>query len=307
MARPTPTLTERAHGLLLGLAAGNALGLPTEPLETAAAIGQRFPGGVRDIVRQDTPESPFDDDTALAVILAEELADPPLDFATVAHRWVDWARTDGRGIGDWTSRALAHIATHDSPPASTGGVATNGALTRCLPIALVAFGSPRNLVSATFHAAALTHPDPRCTWGAVAVNVAAARLLQGSRDFLPDVIEALQANEAPAELLAAVRQVPIMDFAELPLAGEQGRTAVAAATIALWTAYHQSNLERALIQLVNAGGDTDTNAALAGALLGARDGESAIPPRWLSQLPQVSHLRALAVQLARVAPERTSP
>ncbi|HET8649124.1 MAG TPA: ADP-ribosylglycohydrolase family protein [Gemmatimonadales bacterium] len=307
MARSTPLLSERASGLLVGLAAGNALGLPAEPLATAAAIAGRFPDGLHDIIREDTPESPFDDDTALAVILAEELASPPLDFATVAHRWVDWARQDGRGIGDWTARALNHIATHDSPPASTGGVATNGALTRCLPIALVAFGSPRNLVSATFHAAALTHPDPRCTWGAVAVNVAAARLLQASRDFLPDVIEALQANDAPAELLSAIRRVPVIEFAELPIEGEEGRGAVAAAQIALWTAHHEPILERGLTRLANAGGDTDTNAALAGALLGARDGEAAIPARWLSQIPQVSHLRSLATQLARVTKERTSP
>jgi len=43
------------------------------------------------------------------------------------------------------------------------------------------------------------------------------------------------------------------------------------------------SLEEALI-FSRAGGDTDTNAAVAGALLGAREGEAAIPPRWLEQL-----------------------
>ena len=62
----------------------------------------------------------------------------------------------------------------------------------------------------TWHLAALTHPDPESTWGAVAINVAAARLLQGHRDFVPDVIEALRNNEAPALLLETVRRLPLL-------------------------------------------------------------------------------------------------
>jgi len=42
-----------------------------------------------------------------------------------------------------------------------------------------------------------------------------------------------------------------------------------------------SNFEEALISTVSAGGDTDTNAAICGALLGAALGRSAIPARWI--------------------------
>ena len=42
---------------------------------------------------------------------------------------------------------------------------------RALPVALATRGSPRNLVAGSWHTAALTHPDDRCTWSAVAVNV----------------------------------------------------------------------------------------------------------------------------------------
>ena len=54
-----------------------------------------------------------------------------------------------------------------------------------VPVALAAFDAPRALVSATYHIAALTHPDPVVAWSAVAVNVAIARFLQGKRDFVP--------------------------------------------------------------------------------------------------------------------------
>lgn len=300
---PTPlTLADRARGALLGLAAGNALGLPAEPLATPEAIRARYPDELTEVLRQDTRESPYDDDAALAVILAEELAHAEVDLRRLAHRWVAWAREDGRGIGVWTRTALEHIATHDSPPAESGGRATNGAVSRCLPVALRAFGSPRNLVSGTWHTATLTHPDPRCGWSAVAVNVAAAALLRGRRDFVPDVIEALRANAAAPEVLEAARRVPLLRQEELVFTGHAAGDAVTCMTIALWFAHHEPVLERGLITIVNRGGDADTNAAVAGGLMGARDGVRAIPARWLAQIPGTDELEQLALQLAGLDP-----
>lgn len=302
MVTTPPTPASRARGALLGHAAGNALGLATEPLGTASAIAGRFPDGVTEIIRADTAGSPFGADVALAVILAEELLEPEVDLRRLAYRWVEWMRTDGRGIGEWTRIALAHIAQHDSPPAETGGRASNGAVSRCLPVALATSGSPRNLLAATVHTAALTHPDPRCVWSAVAVNVAAARFLQGKRDFVPDVVEALRNNDAPSELLDAVRRVPFERRDELQVGGAGADDAVRCAEIALWFAFHEPSLERGLVWLAGAGGDTDTNAAVAGGLLGARDGETAVPERWVAALPAVDRLRELATRLARLAP-----
>ena len=296
---PTPlTLSDRARGALLGLAAGNALGLPAEPLASANAIRERWPGGLTEVHRQDTPDSPYDDDVALAIILAEELMQPEVDLRRLAHRWIGWAREDGRGIGDWTRTALAHIATHDSPPAASGGRATNGAVSRCLPVALRTYSSPRNLVSGTLHTAALTHPDPRCGWSAVAVNVAAACFLRGRRDFVPEVIEALRTNEADASVLEAVRRVPLLRREDLAPAGQGANDALTCLTVALWFAHHEPLLERGLVAIVNAGGDADTNAAVAGGLMGARDGARAIPARWLAQIPGTAELEQLALELA---------
>ena len=50
--------------------------------------------------------------------------------------------------------------------------------------------------------------------------------------------------------------------------------------VALWCAHRAADSEEALIALVHAGGDTDTNGAVAGAVLGARFGLEAIPKRW---------------------------
>jgi ADP-ribosyl-[dinitrogen reductase] hydrolase len=293
-----PRLVDRARGCLLGLAAGNALGLPAESLATPQAIRAAFPGGLTDIIRFDTPESPFDDDLALATIQAEELLEPEIDLERLAHRWVAWRQQDGRGIGHWTRTALDHIATHHSPPAETGGVAGNGALPRTIPVAIATVHSPANLVSGSYHLAHLLHPDPRCAWGAVAVNVAVAWFLQGERDFIPEVLQVLTTNDAPAELIAAVRRVPLEKREALPVTGAEAGYVVHCVEIALWFAYHEPKLERGLIWLANAGGDTDRNAAVAGALMGARDGDGAIPRRWLDAIPQIERIGRLAERLA---------
>ena len=50
--------------------------------------------------------------------------------------------------------------------------------------------------------------------------------------------------------------------------------------VALWCALRAPDFEEAMVAVVSAGGDTDTNGAVAGAVLGARFGCRAIPPRW---------------------------
>jgi len=291
------SLPDRARGCFLGLAAGNSLGLPTELLGTPEAIRTRFPQGVTEIIREDIPGSPYDAHLALALIQAEELLEPEVDLQRLATKWVQWRQRDGRGIDQWTRTALDHIANHHSPPAETGGAAGNGSLPRTVPVALATLNSPANLVSGSYHLAYLLHPDPRCAWGAVAVNVAIAWFLQGEQDFLPEVLQALTTNAAPPELVAAVRRVPLEKREALPIVGESAGYVVHCVEIALWCAYHEHKLERGLIWLANAGGDTDSNAAVAGALMGARDGEAAIPQRWLNEIVGIDRVRQLADQL----------
>src|ERR1043165_3372221 len=105
-------MVSRARGALLGHAAGNALGVPTEFLHTPAAIAAEFPGGVREVRRRDTPRSPWDDDVAMTGLLAEELLEAEPDLERLTRRWIGWMEEDGRGIGGWTRTALHHIRTH---------------------------------------------------------------------------------------------------------------------------------------------------------------------------------------------------
>ena len=302
-----PQLLTRARGAVLGLVVGNQLGVPTERLGTAKAIREAFPQGVRDLAPP-PKGSPFDDDAALALLLAESLAERgDFDASDVAQRWLQWMKRDGRGIGLTTQRALRFVergmepfeagrAAHDA-----GTAASNGSVMRCIPVALRYHDNVDKLVRVSAQQAAITHADERCTWGAVAVNLAARELLHGNRHFVEEVLHRLE-GAAPRLLLEAIRRVPWEEQSDLPLAvhGEYGYV-VHCVEIAFWCALHGPSLEEALVFLVEAGGDTDTNAAVAGALLGARDGEASLPPRWLDQLGAARGIATLAGRLIEAA------
>jgi ADP-ribosyl-[dinitrogen reductase] hydrolase len=53
---------------------------------------------------------------------------------------------------------------------------------------------------------------------------------------------------------------------------------------AFWQLLHAPDLEEGVIRSVMAGGDTDTNAAIAGALLGAVHGRKAVPLQWMDRV-----------------------
>ena len=310
MDRGDPQLVSRARGALLGLVAGNQLGVPTEHLATPEAIRKAFPNGVVDLAPP-PKNSPYDDDAAMALLLGESLlASKGFDENDVARRWVKWMKVDGRGIGITTKRALTLIDRGKEPfeagrlvnQENPGRSAGNGSVMRCIPVALRYHDDPDRLIRVSTQQAAITHADERCTWGAAAVNLAARELLHGNIYFLDEVMHRI-GDRAPRVLREAIHRVPREAESDLPIArrGEAGYV-VHCIEIAFWFVTHDRSLEEALIALAQAGGDTDTNAAVAGALLGARYGDAGLPPRWLNQLVGAQGIGELAEKLVRSTP-----
>ncbi len=310
MDRGDPQLVSRARGALLGLVAGNQLGVPTEHLGTPDAIRKAFPNGLHDLAPP-PKNSPYDDDAAMTLLLGESLlACKGFDAADVARRWVKWMKVDGRGVGITTKRALTLIDRGKEPfeagrlanQENPGRAAGNGSVMRCIPVALRYHDEIDRLIRVSTQQAAITHADERCTWGAAAVNLAARELLHGNIYFIDEVLHKI-GDRAPRVLRDAIHRVPRESEADLPIAiaGEAGYV-VHCVEIAFWFVTHDRTLEEALIYLAQAGGDTDTNAAVAGALLGARYGEVALPPRWLAQIVGQEGIAKLAEELVRSAP-----
>jgi ADP-ribosyl-[dinitrogen reductase] hydrolase len=305
-----PQLVSRARGALLGLVAGNQLGVPTEHLGTPEAIRKAYPAGLRDLA-QPPKNSPYDDDAAMALLLGESLiAAKGFDAGDVAKRWVKWMKVDGRGIGLTTKRALTLIERGKEPfeagrlayQENPGRAAGNGSVMRCIPVALRYHDDVDRLIRISTQQAAITHADERCTWGAAAVNLAARELLHGNIYFIEEVLHRI-GDRAPRALREAIHRVPREAEGDLPVArpGEAGYV-VHCVEIAFWFVTHDRTLEESLLYLAQAGGDTDTNAAVAGALLGARYGETALPPRWRDQLIGAQGIGKLAEELVRSEP-----
>ncbi|KND89282.1 ADP-ribosyl-[dinitrogen reductase] glycohydrolase [Tolypocladium ophioglossoides CBS 100239] len=323
---PTATLSPRQSrvvGALLGLHAGDCLGATLE-FQSHGAIASRFPNGLRQIVGGGPfswPAGHATDDTDMArgVLLAYRDAKPGDDMARLAGdnflRWQhgEWpGRTPGSSpvvIGLATATGLGRYRESGDPDrAGAGeGSAGNGSLMRCLPTGL--FQPDREkLVEESVRISSITHDDRRCTVSCAAYNAIVAELINGT-----PAADAVRAGEALAARLenghhgpvhgamATGRRVQVAAMARHGPPPEMGGrcSGYVLETLALAVAavLDGRGLEDVLVDVVRIGRDTDTNAAVAGGLLGARDGEDAIPRAWRETLQFGDEFREIALAL----------
>ena len=312
-------LTDRVHGVMLGVVVGNLLGLPIEG-RSRRQIQERYPNGVTKI-RPTEMTKPLDDDPAQAVELAEALLEGGDAVERFAARLVAWSLLNGRGMGRTTRQSINQLKDKVPPPVAAYAVyrakgenAPNGGIMRCAPVAIARRRHPELLVRDTADTCAVSHYAPASQWSCVIVNAAIAVLLGGAVPDLQKLLEAAGADGCP-DLAAVARDadVPtgfledVMRGRPAPgdarwMRGNRGPNGHTVLTMqaGLWAATTPLNFEDALVALVNAGGDTDTNGALAGAVLGARYGASAIPSRWITHVAQRDRLVNLADRLAQL-------
>jgi ADP-ribosyl-[dinitrogen reductase] hydrolase len=281
-------LRDRAAGSILGLAIGDALGAPfefrraTEIPDPLPAFRDRWMG---------FPPGTWTDDTSLArnlwtSLIAHRGAFEPED---VLRRHLAWFETRPPDIGNQTSAALLE-ARRGTPEAARAVFerrgpevsAGNGSVMYCAPLGVARARDPERLVVEAPALSKLTHWDERCATACLAVTLAVAALVRG---------------EGPeAAVVGAVEAVVDLEGGEELeyLVGEAGRAraidgpqmgfALFAAGIGLQVAGEGRGFEEGLRYVVGLGGDTDSNAAVAGALLGARHGLAAIPLDWRDRL-----------------------
>lgn len=285
----TAEQSDRAAGVLLGTAAGDALGAGYEFSYPAEGTKIDMIGG-----------GPFDwapgewtDDTSMAaaVALAAREADdigsgPGLD--AIAANFIAWYDTDPADIGNQTrtvlgyrSRTAAEMTVRAA--SLTGRTGGNGSLMRTAPVALAYLDDPERCVAAAAAVSALTHSDPRageaCQMWSAAIRHA---VLDGSFDGARLWTETAEAGDFWRPLLDEAEQGEPADFAKNGWVVHALQTAWWAITRA--DRDGPDHLVLALELCVLAGGDTDTTAAIAGGLLGARWGASAVPTHWRAKL-----------------------
>lgn len=295
-----PLVLDRAQGALLGLLAGDALGAQVEFLD-AATIRSRHPQGVTELRAGGTwnllAGQPTDDGEMALALARSIVAARGYDPAQAGAAYVAWGQSKPFDMGATTRAGIDALAGRGrANPQSQA----NGALMRAAPIGVAAKGVPNRAGAWARADAALTHPHPVCQsanaafCAAIAVGVAGGdreAMFMAAYDFAI-VHDGLEAEPVREVLRAAASSAPT-EFMQ-----NQGWV-----LIALQNAFHHlvagTPLAEAVIKTVAQGGDTDTNAAICGALLGAADGRSALPVSWQSRilgcralpLPQVTHPR----------------
>lgn len=296
---------DRAVGCLLGLACGDALGGPVEFIDRVV-IAARYPDGLREFVGGGwlhLAPGEITDDTQMTLALARSLTSDGLDPVLMTAEFLAWYHSNPKDIGNTTRTALALLA-EGVPPEEAGARvsasmgdrgAGNGSVMRCAPIAIRFYTEPERLVSASLASAAITHADRRCTWGAVAINQAIAHLLRGGS--LDRLLAAAAQGVPDKDVLDAVRNAGNRPREQIKSGGFVLDTVGAA----LWCLLTQDGYEETVVAAVGLGDDTDTTAAVAGALAGALYGVQAIPARWRVTVQHRDEIRDLALRLLSYA------
>ena len=266
---------QRARGALLGQLAGDALGSMVE-FRSASAIRAVFPEGLREIgpspIWGTVPGQPTDD-SEMALALARTLAARGFDLEAIRAAYVEWLDSGPFDVGRTTRLGLRGQPQPESQ--------ANGGLMRASPLGI--FGhrlAPERLAELARAECALTHPNPVCR--------------DASAVFVVGVAHAVRTGASPREVWEAMvgfarsaRVQPLVlealeRGAEAP--PEDFHTHMGWVRIALQNAVyrllHAESPEEGIRETAMAGGDTDTNAAIAGALLGAVHGEGALPESW---------------------------
>lgn len=283
-----PTGAERALGTVIGSAVGDALGAPFE-FGPEGAFSARFPvpgagGEMCGGGGWDPGEAT--DDTQMAVLVAESLLEcGGLDLPDVFHRFRRWAAADPKDIGLQTEAVLTGGDPWDLAAGlyfqTSQRAAGNGALMRAAPSAVYFAPSGR---AATMDAArrlsALTHGD-RAAWEGTAILHELIRVALTGADPLTAVPGTLRAVHPGHHTRYATVLAPGW---HPDLATEFNGAVWPCLASAVWAVRTTSSFEEAVRAAVDLGGDTDTVAAVTGALAGAVYGVDGIPTRWTDAL-----------------------
>jgi ADP-ribosyl-[dinitrogen reductase] hydrolase len=307
----TPEQTDRAAGVMLASGAGDALGAGYEfgsapyhgtPEMIGGGLGGFAPGE-------------WTDDTAQAFAILE-VASTGADLRTeaaldaIAANFARWYAGGPPDVGAQTS-AVLRLAGRNADSAmmaeaarkvheQTGRSAGNGSLMRTAPVALAHLDDPDALVDAAMKVSALTHHDPvageACALWCLMIRHAVLEVewpeLDGWSGF--ERVCGLDSARPPSDSARPTNGSgewrAVLREAEQKDPGTFTRNAwVVGALQAAWSAITHTpvpeadparHLQDALATAIGIGHDTDTVAAITGAMLGARWGQDAVPDAW---------------------------
>lgn len=285
----------KIKGTIYGQAIGDALGLGTEFMDDRE-MTQKYPDGLKhyseifqDSHRRRWKIGEWTDDTDMMLCIANAVVeDKGVDLSHIARNFKKWAEGEPMGIGLHTYKVLM-IGDYVEKPFDVAKLvwemsrrqsAANGGLMRTSIVGVL----PNDVEKAAADICRLTHYDPRCVGSCVIVSELIHSLIYDSQPIVYQQMIEIgdKYDERIGEYISLSKEA---DIRTLGLQEEKsmGYTLKTLA-VGLWTYWNCSSFEEGLLAVVNAGGDADTNAAVACAILGAKYGYSSIPYEYIDGL-----------------------
>jgi ADP-ribosylglycohydrolase len=298
---------ERAQGLILGLAIGDALGRPAEFLSWSQIQDRFGPAGI-----QDLPESAiFTDDTQMTLALAEALvsqgqADVDTLMGEVVRRFIDWKNgpDNDRGPGITCMRAISRLE-HGTSWTESGVRHSKGcgSAMRVAPVGYLYQHDANRLRTVASATGLATHAHPTANAACIAAAYLIKLALDGVKpeeyaEELADFVAGLS-DELDMALERVVDALDWPDQAEAMRTIGEGWVGEETVALALYCLLRSPDDYRAVVlRAANSDGDSDSIACIAGGLAGVRLGIGAIPAEWSQRIERREYLLDLANRLA---------
>lgn len=283
----------RCRGSILGTAFGDALGRPVEGMTAEEILTHH--GRIVDYLPVDDEVGRYSDDTQLTlatlVSLVKQEGLDPEDCARCCAEAYDPDRGYGRSASEVflsLRRGVDYRQTGTLlfPEGSFG----NGAAMRIAPVGLMYGHLPvERLRQVVFEAVLSTHVHAEAIDGAVSIAFFIGRLSRLHKDGAVDIeqlfiqLSGLTKDEtmrAKIDLAWSLLRADIDDSIAIEQIGNGVRSSESVVLALFLASRYLDDVETALIKAVHCGGDTDTIAAMVGALVGARNGDRFFPDRW---------------------------
>lgn len=313
-------LEDKIKGTLLGVAAGDALGMPSSMM-SPDEINRRFgeilsflPAPEGHLIHGGMVAGEITDDTQQTLAIADSIIEKHgVDSDNIAKHLIAWGEKYGvfntNIAGPSTLRALNMIRNGRSVDESGSVGDTNGACMRIAAVGIYGYGDLNKTVDAVERACKPTHNTNIAIAGASAVAIVIGKALQGEKDIdtlISYAIEAIESGmhrgniwygpsiEKRIELAmgilekAADKGKAMRDIYDYIGTGVQIAETVPAC-LAILKMANGNPLETIRIS-ANIGGDCDTIAAISGSMAGAVGGAKLFPESWIRTLENVNNI-----------------
>ena len=288
-------LFDRIKGTIYGQAIGDALGLGTEGM-TDEDMAWKYPNGIshysdifQDRHRKRWKIGDWTDDTDMMLCIANAvIKDKGVNYTSIAQNFKEWADGEPMGIGETTYKVLSFSDYVENPFKASKTLwdmghqqsAANGGLMRTSIVGLF----PKAVEECAANICRLTHYDPRCAGSCAIVSLLIHSLVydEGTLSYQQMVDIGQQYDGRIREYidLSLNQDIGALELQDWDSVGYTLKTMAAS----LWAYWNAQSFEEGLLSVVRAGGDADTNAAVACAILGAKFGFSAIPQEYVDGL-----------------------